>query len=152
MEALDKQYADVVAPLKENMTPKKFGLKYVQKLAKRSVAPYVVPDEVKFESIKISVPYNLSYIAFPSVETSIIFQLGILLNSMKRMLDALRPKIEYQFKSWGSCIPDGGNTAPGERLSEVTVMLRSKFRSYLQAVVEKLAENVSILLKFKLDI
>lgn len=74
----------------------------------------------------------------------VVMQLGILLNSMKRMLDVLRPKVEHQLKSWGSCIPDGGNTAPGERLSEVTVMLRSKFRTYLQAVVEKLAENVSI--------
>lgn len=63
---------------------------------------------------------------------------------MKRMLDVLRPKIETQFKTWGACMPDGGNTAPGERLSEVTVMLRAKFRGYLQAVVEKLAENVSI--------
>ncbi|KAA8538165.1 hypothetical protein F0562_027773 [Nyssa sinensis] len=115
VEALDKQYADVLSPLKENMTPKKFGLKYVQKLAKRSVCPYVVPDE-----------------------------LGILLNSMKRMLDILRPKIEHQLRSWGSCIPDGGNTAPGERLSEVTVMLRTKFRNYLQVVVEKLAENTKL--------
>lgn len=65
---------------------------------------------------------------------------------MKRMLDALRPKIEAQFKSWGSCIPDCQNAVPGERLSEVTVMLRAKFRNYLQAVVEKLAENVSIIL------
>ncbi|GMI78947.1 hypothetical protein like AT4G24610 [Hibiscus trionum] len=88
----------------------------MQKLTKRSVCSYTVPDE-----------------------------LGILLNSMKRMLDVLRPKIEAQFKSWGSCIPDGGNTAPGERLSEVTVMLRTKFRGYLQAVVEKLAENVSVI-------
>ena len=63
---------------------------------------------------------------------------------MKRMLDVLRPKIELQLKSWGSCcIPNEGNTAAGERLSEVTVMLRSKFRNYLQAVVEKLVENVS---------
>ncbi|KAK9063154.1 hypothetical protein SSX86_017024 [Deinandra increscens subsp. villosa] len=116
IEALDKQYADVVAPLKENMAPKKFGLKYVQKLAKRTTNPYVVPPE-----------------------------LGILLNSMKRMLDVLRPKIELQLKSWGSCcVPDGGNVAPGERLSEVTVMLRSKFRNYLQAVVEKLAENTRL--------
>lgn len=66
---------------------------------------------------------------------------------MKRMLDVLRPKIETQFKSWGSCIPGGGNAAPGERLSEVTVMLRTKFRNYLQAVDEKLAENVGILLE-----
>ncbi|XP_058765503.1 uncharacterized protein LOC131638990 isoform X2 [Vicia villosa] len=94
VEALDKQYADVLAHLKESMTPKKFGLKYVQKLAKRSTCAYVVPDEV-----------------------------GILLNSSKRMLDTLRPRIESQFKSWGSCLPNAGNTAPGERLSEVTVML-----------------------------
>lgn len=68
---------------------------------------------------------------------------------MKRMLDILCPKIEAQFKSWGYCIPAGGNTAPGERLSEVTVMLRAKFRSYVQAVVEKLAENVSIIFEKK---
>lgn len=115
VEALDKQYADVLSPLKENLAPKKFGLKYVQKLAKRSVCAYTVPDE-----------------------------LGILLNSMKRMLDVLRPKIESQFKSWGSCIPDRGNAVPGERLSGVTVMLRTKFRNYLQAVDEKLAENTKL--------
>ncbi|XP_071692886.1 uncharacterized protein [Rutidosis leptorrhynchoides] len=117
IEALDKQYADVVAPLKQNLAPKKFGLKYVQKLAKRTTNPYVVPPE-----------------------------LGILLNSMKRMLDILRPKIEVQLKSRGSCcIPDGGNNvAAGERLSEVTVMLRSKFRIYIQALVDKLFENTRL--------
>lgn len=115
VEALDKQYADVLAPIKESMTPKKFGLKYVQKLAKRNTCAYVVPDEV-----------------------------GILLNSLKRMLDILRPRIESQFKSWGSCLPNAGNTAPGERLSEVTVMLRAKFRNYLQAIVEKLVENTKL--------
>lgn len=48
IEALEKQYADVLAPLKDSMTPKKFGLKYVQKLAKRSsVCPYAVPDDVR---------------------------------------------------------------------------------------------------------
>ncbi|MQL86134.1 hypothetical protein Taro_018663 [Colocasia esculenta] len=116
IETLEKQYADVLAPLKDGITTKKFGLKYVQKLAKRnSVAPYNVPEE-----------------------------LGILLNTMKRLLDVLRPRIEAQLKSWGSCIPDGGNVVPGERLSEVTVLLRAKFRNYLQAVVEKLAENTRV--------
>lgn len=71
-------------------------------------------------------------------------QLGILLNTMKRMLDVLRPDIEAQFKAWSSCIRDGGNTAPGDSLSEVTVMLRAKFRSYLQAVVERLVQNVRV--------
>lgn len=47
IEALEKQYADVLAPLKDSMTPKRFGLKYVHKLAKRnSISPYTVPDEV----------------------------------------------------------------------------------------------------------
>lgn len=46
MEALDKQYADVLLPLKDALTPKKFGLKYVQKLAMRnSMSPYIVPEE-----------------------------------------------------------------------------------------------------------
>lgn len=67
---------------------------------------------------------------------------------MKRLLDVLRPRIESQLKSWGSCIPDGSNSATGDRLSEVTVLLRAKFRNYLQAVVEKLAESVSALLNF----
>lgn len=64
---------------------------------------------------------------------------------MKRMLDNLRPQIEAQIKSWGSLIPESGNMVPGECLSEVTVMIRSKFRAYVQAVVDKLLENVSIL-------
>ncbi|KAK7301122.1 hypothetical protein RJT34_11983 [Clitoria ternatea] len=116
VEALDKQYADVLSPLKESMAPKKFGLKYVQKLAKRTPCAYVVPDE-----------------------------LGILLNSLKRMLDILRPRFESQFKSWGSCLPNVvGTTTPGERLSEVTVMLRAKFRNYVQAIVEKLVENTKL--------
>ncbi|XP_042449618.1 uncharacterized protein LOC122034435 [Zingiber officinale] len=116
IEALEKQYAVVLAPLKDSLTPKKFGLKYVQKFAKRnSGLPYAVPDD-----------------------------LGILLNTMKRLLEVLQPKIEMQLKSWGSCIPDGGNAVPGEQLSEVTVTLRAKFRNFLQAVVEKLVENTRV--------
>ncbi|KAF5749744.1 hypothetical protein HS088_TW03G00069 [Tripterygium wilfordii] len=98
-----------------NLAPKIPGLKYVQKFAKRTVNTYLVPDE-----------------------------LGIFLNSLKRLLDVLRPKIEAQLKSWSSCIPDGGNTVTGECLSEITVMLRAKFRSYVQAVGEKLADNTKI--------
>ncbi|KAJ4714529.1 Pesticidal crystal cry8Ba protein [Melia azedarach] len=112
VEDLDKQYADVLSPLKDNLTNKVFGLKYVQKIAKRNVNVYFVPDE-----------------------------LGILLNSMKRMLDVLCPKIESQFKLWSSRIADGGNAVIGEHLSEITVMMRAKFRNYLLAVVEKFAEN-----------
>ncbi|XP_051117593.1 uncharacterized protein LOC127242192 [Andrographis paniculata] len=117
VESLEKQYAEVLSPLKENTTmPMKFGLKYVQKLAKGgNVCPYNVSAE-----------------------------LGVFLNSMKRMLDTLRPPIEAQVKSWGACIPENGNMVPGEHLSEVTVMIRSKFRAYVQAVVEKLVENTKL--------
>ncbi|XP_050206018.1 uncharacterized protein LOC126655767 isoform X2 [Mercurialis annua] len=115
IESLDKQYADFLSPLKDVLGPKIFGLKYVQKLAKRTGELYVVPDE-----------------------------LGILLNSMKRMLDVLRPKVETWIKSRLSCTPNGVDTGAGECLSEVTVLLRSKFRNYLQAIVEKLKENTKI--------
>ncbi|KAJ4828822.1 hypothetical protein Tsubulata_041098 [Turnera subulata] len=111
IESLERQYSEVLSPL----GPKIFGLKYIQKLGKRSGEIYVVPDE-----------------------------LGVLLNSMKRMLDSSLPKIETQLKSWASCIPDDSNTVAGESLSEITVMLRTKFRSYVRAVVEKLLENTNI--------
>ncbi|XP_057495298.1 LOW QUALITY PROTEIN: uncharacterized protein LOC130780349 [Actinidia eriantha] len=115
VETLDKQYADVLSPLKEHIAPIKFGLKYVQKIAKGTVCIYTVPDE-----------------------------LGILLNSFKWMLDVLRPKVDSQLRSWGSCIVNDGNAVPGEYLSEVTIMLRTKFKNYLQAIVEKLAENTRV--------
>lgn len=67
---------------------------------------------------------------------------------MKRMLDLLRPQMESQLKQWGSCMPESGNMVPGEKLSEITVMIRSKFRAYAQAVVDKLVENVSIFGRF----
>ncbi|KAL0461415.1 UNVERIFIED_CONTAM: hypothetical protein Slati_0029100 [Sesamum latifolium] len=115
VESLERQYAEVLSPLKENTMPMKFGLKYVQKFAKGNVCPYSVSTE-----------------------------LGVLLNSMKRMLDTLRPQIEAQLKLWGSCIPESGNMVPGECLSEVTVMIRSKFRAYVQAVIDKLVENTKL--------
>ncbi|KAK6154180.1 hypothetical protein DH2020_013819 [Rehmannia glutinosa] len=114
VESLEKQYSEILSPLKEN-TPIKFGLKYVQKFAKGNGGPYNVTSE-----------------------------LGVVLNSMKRMLDTLRPQIEAQLKSWGSCIPESGNMVPGECLSEVTVMIRSKFRAYVQAVIDKLVENTKL--------
>ncbi|CAN6983094.1 unnamed protein product [Brassica oleracea var. botrytis] len=112
VEAMEKQFAEIISPLKES---KIFGLKIVKKFTKGAPNPYAVPKE-----------------------------LGVLLNSMKRVLDILRPSIENRFKSWNSYIPDGENRILGERLSEVTVLLRAKFRSYTQALVEKLAENTRI--------
>jgi len=51
IESLEKQYADVLAPLKDCIAPKKFGLKVVQKLTKRnSTVPYTVSEDVSFGS------------------------------------------------------------------------------------------------------
>jgi hypothetical protein len=51
IESLEKQYADVLTPLKDCIAPKKFGLKVVQKLTKRnSMVPYSVPEDVSFVS------------------------------------------------------------------------------------------------------
>ncbi|XP_022775011.1 uncharacterized protein LOC111316996 [Durio zibethinus] len=113
-KALERQYADVLAPLKDSLAPKIFG-KYLQKFTKGIAGTYIVPDD-----------------------------LGVLLNSMKRILNVLHSKIESQFKSWCSCTPPGETAIPGDRLSEITVMLRADFRNYIQAIVEKLAENTRV--------
>ncbi|KAE8718175.1 Ribosomal protein L10 family protein isoform 2 [Hibiscus syriacus] len=114
IKSLDRQFADVLAPLKDGLAPKIIG-KYVQKFTKGTPVIYVVPDE-----------------------------LGVLLNSMRRMLFVLHPKIESQLKLWFPCIPPDGNSIPGERICETTVMLRADFRSHIQAIVEKLAENTRV--------
>ena len=44
VEALDRYYADVLSPLKDSLA--NLGLKYVQKIAKRTDNFYSVPAEV----------------------------------------------------------------------------------------------------------
>lgn len=69
-----------------------------------------------------------------------------MLNSMKRLLDTLRPKVELHMKGWVACLPtDGGGvgkTVFGEHFNEVTIEVRAKYKNYLHAIVEKLADNV----------
>lgn len=141
---MDRQYADVLLPLKDNLTNKLFGHKYIQKLSKGTISTYAVPNEVTFCFLFLRLSQG-SYLATKCqlIPTTFFFQLGILLNSMKRLLDVLLPKIENQLKSWSSCIPDDGHKVIGEYLDDVTVMLRAKFRNYRQAIVEKLSANVS---------
>lgn len=62
---------------------------------------------------------------------------------MKRILDVLWPKIESQFKLWSSSFAEGRDGVIGEHLTEIAVMMRAKFRNFLLAIVEKLADNVS---------
>lgn len=116
--ALEKQYADTLSPLKDVMVTKKFSLQYMQRLTRRrSLSLYSVPN-----------------------------QLGTFLNTIKRLLDTLRPKIDVQMKSWVACVSveTGGKTSFGERLNEVTILLRAKYKNFIQAVVEKLADNARL--------
>ncbi|XP_024361658.1 uncharacterized protein [Physcomitrium patens] len=116
---LEKQNADVLAPLKDFLVPKKFGLQYMQKLTRRQ-KPVI---------------YNAPV------------QLGVMVNSIKRLLDTLRPKIETQLKTWAAYLPEGavqGGAVVGERHNEVTIELRAKYKNYLHALVEKLAENARL--------
>ncbi|XP_071704850.1 uncharacterized protein [Rutidosis leptorrhynchoides] len=114
METLEKQYSDILSTLKENTIPVK-AVQYVQRIAKGNSLPYTFPEE-----------------------------LGILFNLMKKMLEVLQPEIESWFKPHGSCISESENAVPGELLSEVAVTLRTKFRNYLNAVVEKFAGNTKL--------
>lgn len=47
MEALDNNYGDVLSPLKDNMTNKILGFKYVHKLSRQGGNMYSVPNEVR---------------------------------------------------------------------------------------------------------
>ncbi|KAG0617027.1 hypothetical protein M758_5G159800 [Ceratodon purpureus] len=118
--ALEKQYAEMLLPLKDVMIPKKFSLQYMQKLTRRQkLTIYSVPT-----------------------------QLGVMLNSLKRLLDTLRPRMEAQMKAWVACLPEdsggAGRAVFGERLNEVTIELRAKYKNYLQSIVEKLADNARL--------
>ena len=72
-------------------------------------------------------------------------QLGIFLNTMKRILDVLHCKVEEILKSWASYLPVMGDKKSlfGEQMNGITVLLRTKYKNYLQAIVGKFISNVS---------
>ncbi|GMI69179.1 RESPONSIVENESS TO ABA SALT AND DROUGHT 1 [Hibiscus trionum] len=113
VKALEKQYNDILTPLKDSI-PKRLNM-HVQKLTRRqSTALYSVPS-----------------------------QLGIFLNTVKRILDVLHCRVEEILKSWASCLPLAGDKKSlfGEQMNGITVMLRTKYKNYMQATVEKLVNN-----------
>ncbi|KAJ8748210.1 hypothetical protein K2173_000618 [Erythroxylum novogranatense] len=116
IKALEKQYNDILTPLKDSI-PKRLNMQ-VQKLTRRqSVAIYSVPH-----------------------------QLGIFLNTIKRILDVLHCRVEDILKSWASYllpVVGGDKKSPfGEHMNGITVLLRTKYKNYLQAIVEKLVSNM----------
>uniref|UniRef100_A0A0D9VDD9 MHD1 domain-containing protein n=1 Tax=Leersia perrieri TaxID=77586 RepID=A0A0D9VDD9_9ORYZ len=112
MKALEKQYMETLIPLRDGIP--KILEKQVQRLTRRqSISPYVVPN-----------------------------QLGTFMNTVKRMLDVLHCRIEDSLKSWAAYLTiTNGNAVFGEQMNSITVMLRKKYKKYLQAIVEKLVNN-----------
>ncbi|XP_042440152.1 uncharacterized protein LOC122025406 isoform X2 [Zingiber officinale] len=112
LKALEKQYNEILIPLRDGIP--KIIEKQVQRLTRRqSISFYVVPN-----------------------------QLGIFLNTLKRILDVLHPGIEHILKCWASCLTiEGGNNIFGEQMNGFTVTLRKKYKKYMQAIVEKLVCN-----------
>lgn len=78
------------------------------------------------------------------------FPLGVILNSIKKLLEVLRPRVEGGLRGW---VENGGRDDGnrdeealgkfGEKWGEVTVEIRANYRNTLQGIVEKLCENVS---------
>lgn len=66
---------------------------------------------------------------------------------MKRILDVLHIRVEETLKSWASYLPTKGDKKSlfGEQMNAITVLLRTKYKNYLQALVEKLVSNVSFI-------
>ncbi|KAH9793921.1 Portal protein [Citrus sinensis] len=114
IKAMEKQYNDILTPLKDSIQ-KRLNL-HVQKLTRRqSSTLYSVPS-----------------------------QLGTFLNTIKRILDILHCRVEDILKSWASCLPSVGDKKSlfGEQMNGVTVLLRTKYKNYLQAIVEQLVSNM----------
>ncbi|XP_020234326.1 uncharacterized protein LOC109814331 isoform X2 [Cajanus cajan] len=114
VKSLEKQYSDILTPLKDSI-PKRLHLQ-VQKIARRQSATVH------------SVPH----------------QLGIFLNTLKRILDVLHCRVEDILNSWASCLPVMGDkkTLFGEQMNAITVLLRTKYKTYLQAIIGNLVNNM----------
>lgn len=167
MKALEKQYNDILTPLKDTI-PKRLNM-HVQKLTRRqSMAIYSVPNQVGILSSFVYLWFILLLIqALASIfshrwyfqfklfflSCHMIFyvfapfleQLGMFLNTIKRILDVLHIRVEGILKSWASCMPVVGEKKSlfGEQMNGITVLLRTKYKNYLQATVGKLICNVS---------
>ncbi|XAR56351.1 hypothetical protein NMG60_11036803 [Bertholletia excelsa] len=115
IKALEKQYNDILTPLKDSI-PKRLGMQVQKLTGRQSTALYTVPS-----------------------------QLGTFLNTIKRILDASHCKVEDILKSWAAYLPVIGGDKKlifGEQMNAITVLLRTKYKNYMQATVVKLVNNM----------
>ncbi|KAK4765869.1 hypothetical protein SAY87_007511 [Trapa incisa] len=113
IKALEKQHNDILTPLRDSI-PKRLNMQ-VQKLTRRqSIAVYSVPS-----------------------------QLGTFLYTLKRILDVLHCRVEGILKCWASYLPvTRDKNIFGEHMNGITVLLRTKYKIYLQATIAKLVTNL----------
>ncbi|GFZ05173.1 hypothetical protein Acr_17g0007450 [Actinidia rufa] len=114
IKALERQYSDILTPLKDSI-PKRLGMQVQKLTGRQSTVLYSVPS-----------------------------QLGTFLNTIKRILDVLHCKVEDILKPWASYLPVIGDKKSlfGEQMNGITVLLRTKYKNYLQATVVKLVNNM----------
>ncbi|PSS05886.1 Cytoplasmic dynein 2 heavy chain like [Actinidia chinensis var. chinensis] len=114
IKALERQYSDILTPLKDSI-PKRLGMQVQKLTGRQSTVLYSVPS-----------------------------QLGTFLNTIKRILDVLHCRVEDILKPWASYLPVIGDKKSlfGEQMNGITVLLRTKYKNYMQATVVKLANNM----------
>ncbi|KAK8916406.1 hypothetical protein KSP39_PZI022186 [Platanthera zijinensis] len=114
IKALEKQYSDVLMPLKEGI-PKKIE-KHVQKLTRRQAIPvYTVPIEF-----------------------------GIFLNTIRRILDVHHVLVEDILKSAASFWTFANESEHfGERMNGITILLRTNYKNYKQAIIKMFVNNTT---------
>jgi hypothetical protein len=150
VKSLEKQYSDILTPLKDSI-PKRLHLQ-VQKLARRqSASVQLVPNQVSSLHSWLHILVGCSYllcvyllIYFLTIYISIFYvQLGIFLNTIKRILDVLHCRVEEILNSWARCLPVMGDKKLfGEQMNGITVLLRTRYKTYLQAIIGNLVNNV----------
>jgi hypothetical protein len=72
-------------------------------------------------------------------------QLGTFMNTLKRMTDVLHCWVEEMMQPWAPLLTVSDEITPfGEHMNSISVVLKQKYKKYLQAVVKKLLSNVSV--------
>ncbi|KAJ7521095.1 hypothetical protein O6H91_19G037600 [Diphasiastrum complanatum] len=116
MTAIEKHHSEVLPSHKSVQLSRRFLLQYLQKVARR--------------------PLYSSY--------DVSNQFGMVMNTIKRLADVRHPQVRNKFKTWLSLcseLDNQGQLNLGERLGEVAMLLHAKYKSYVQAVVKKLARK-----------
>ncbi|CAN1288308.1 hypothetical protein LINPERPRIM_LOCUS19876 [Linum perenne] len=106
-----------------------------------STSPFA---EEMYEKMKDSlIGYEVVVSRWPQYSL-ILETLGAFLNTIKRILDVLHCRIEEILRSWATCLPVVGDkrSSFGEQMNGITVLLKTKYKNYLQATVEKLVNNM----------